>query len=71
MSYETTKDEVIVFPNNKKTNPQQPDFTGSITFLDGRKLEIALWERVSKKTGMGFMSGFVDKPFSEPAISAP
>ncbi|NDH52941.1 MAG: hypothetical protein EBY24_13315 [Betaproteobacteria bacterium] len=71
MSYEQTKDEVAVFPNNKKTNPQQPDFTGIITFLDGHKLEIALWGRVSKKTGMNFMAGFVQKPFSQRNQDAP
>ena len=62
MNYEQ-KIEIVVFPNNKKKSEKSPDHTGFITFPDGKKLEVALWSRSAKGSGMPFLSGTVSEPF--------
>ena len=62
MNYEP-KIEIVVFPNNKKKNEKSPDHTGFVTFPDGKKLEVALWNRSAKDSGMPFLSGIVSEPY--------
>lgn len=64
MSYEQ-KIEIVVFPNNQKKQEKSPDHTGFITFPDGKKLEVALWNRKASSSGMPFLSGIVSEPFQK------
>ncbi len=42
-------------PNYRKTQPGQPDYTGSITF-EGRKIMISVWNKRRNDTGQHFYS---------------
>lgn len=48
--------EIVLFENNRATNPKAPQETGTVTFPDGTKYEVAIWNRVSKN-GNPFKSG--------------
>jgi hypothetical protein len=48
--------EIVLFDNNRATNPKAPQETGTVTFPDGTKYQVALWHRVSKN-GNPFKSG--------------
>lgn len=48
--------EIVIFENNRRTNDKAPTETGTVTFPDGTKYQVALWNRVSKN-GNPFKSG--------------
>jgi len=48
------------FYNNRKKNERQPDWTGTFTW-EGAILELAMWERQSKKDGTPYLK-FQVKP---------
>ena len=48
--------EIVLFENNRATNPKAPQEVGTVTFPDGTKYEVAIWRRVSKN-GNPFKSG--------------
>jgi len=48
--------EIVIFDNNRRTNDKAPVQTGTVTFPDGTKYQVALWDRVSKN-GNPFRSG--------------
>ena len=64
MAYQNTtnKIQVSVFPNNRKKSEKSPDFSGEVTFPDGRKMEIALWNAKSKN-GLPYMRGHIGEKF--------
>lgn len=45
--YELKQNQGVVFRNKKKSKDTQPDFSGEID-VDGKRLNIALWERTTK-----------------------
>lgn len=53
--------EIVVFTNNKRTSEKAPVETGTVTFPDGTKYEVAIWNRVSKN-GNPFKSGVLRLP---------
>jgi len=53
--------EIVLFDNNRATSGKAPQKTGTVTFPDGTKYEVAIWERVSKN-GTPFMSGTLKLP---------
>ena len=67
MAYQNTTDkiQVSVFTNNKKTSEKSPDFSGEVTFPDGRTMEIALWNTTSKG-GMPYMRGHIGEKWTPP-----
>jgi hypothetical protein len=72
MAYESNEIQIVLFQNKQKKNPKGPDATGSVTFPDGTKYEVALWNRVSKN-GNAFQSGLLRLPnqTQAPRSSAP
>lgn len=38
----------VLFPNKKKVNPEQPDFTGNFTDSNGKQLRISAWKKIGK-----------------------
>lgn len=48
--------EIVLFQNNKAKSDKAPQETGTVTFPDGTKYEVALWQKVSKN-GNPFKSG--------------
>lgn len=48
--------EIVIFQNNKAKSEKAPQETGTVTFPDGTKYEVALWNKVSKN-GNPFKSG--------------
>lgn len=48
--------EIVLFQNNKAKSDKSPQETGTVTFPDGTKYEVALWNKVSKN-GNPFKSG--------------
>lgn len=64
MAYQNTtnKIQVSVFPNNRKKSEKSPDFSGEVTFPDGRKMEIALWNAQSKN-GIPYMRGHIGEKY--------
>ena len=56
------KIQVTVFTNNRKKSEKSPDFSGEVTFPDGRKMEIALWNAKSKN-GLPYMRGHIGEKF--------
>jgi hypothetical protein len=48
--------EIVIFTNNKRKSDKAPHETGTVTFPDGTKYEVALWNRISK-AGNPFKSG--------------
>lgn len=54
--------QVSVFTNNRKRNEKSPDYSGMVTFPDGKEMEIALWNSKSK-AGMPYMRGFISEKF--------
>jgi hypothetical protein len=54
--------EIVLFANNRANgNPKAPSKTGTVTFPDGTKYDVALWSRVSGK-GTPFESGTLRLP---------
>lgn len=48
--------EIVIFQNNKRKSDKAPHETGTVTFPDGTKYEVAIWNKVSK-AGNPFKSG--------------
>lgn len=48
--------EIVLFDNNRATSPKAPQETGTVTFPDGTKYQVAIWHKVSKN-GNPFKSG--------------
>lgn len=48
--------EIVLFPNTKAVNPKAPQHTGTVTFPDGTKYEVAMWAKKSQR-GTEFMAG--------------
>jgi hypothetical protein len=48
--------EIVIFQNNKRKSDKAPHETGTVTFPDGTKYEVAIWNKVSKN-GNPFKSG--------------
>jgi hypothetical protein len=53
--------EIVLFDNNRATNAKAPQETGTVTFPDGTKYDVAIWHRVSKN-GNPFKSGVLKLP---------
>lgn len=53
--------EIVLFENTRASSAKSPQKTGTVTFPDGTKYDVALWERVSKN-GTPFMSGTLKLP---------
>ena len=49
----------VLFPNDRKVNPNQPDMTGPVDWGD-KKLRIAAWAK--KKDGKTFLSFEISEP---------
>jgi hypothetical protein len=58
------KNTFVLFPH-EKTGDNQPDRKGSLTDSNGKKWDIAVWERTSKK-GAPFLSGKISEPYVKP-----
>jgi hypothetical protein len=58
-----TKIRVSVFKNNMKKGEKSPDFSGIVTFPDGKEMEIALWNAVSK-SNMPYLNGHIGEKFT-------
>lgn len=62
MSTYNNQIEIVLFENNRRNgNSKAPTKTGTVTFPDGTKYEVALWSRVSSK-GNPFESGTLRLP---------
>lgn len=48
----------VLFPNKKKVNPEQPDFTGNFTDSNGKQLRISAWKKTGKNGGEYFSLAF-------------
>lgn len=53
--------QIVLFENNRRSSDKQPHETGTVTFPDGTKYEVAIWNRVSKN-GNPFKSGVLKLP---------
>lgn len=54
---------IILFYNEKcEQNDKAPEFKGKVTMADGAEFEVALWRKVSEKTGNEFWSGSLKLP---------
>lgn len=48
--------EIVLFDNRNRRSEKAPMETGTVTFPDGTKYEVAIWHKVSKN-GNPFKSG--------------
>jgi len=53
--------EIILFENTRATSGKAPSKTGTVTFPDGTKYEVAIWNKVSK-SGNPFEAGVLKLP---------
>lgn len=53
--------EIVLFTNTKKKSDKSPSKTGTVTFPDGTKYEVAIWNKVSKN-GNPFEAGTLKLP---------
>jgi len=66
MSYQATnKIGLIVSSNKFKTTEKQPDLTGTMTFPDGKQMEVSLWKRMDEE-GKQFLAGEVKDKWVKP-----
>lgn len=66
MSYQATNKIGIIVSNNKfKTMEKQPDLTGTMTFPDGKQMEVSLWKRMDEE-GKQFLAGEVKDKWVKP-----
>jgi len=66
MSYQPTNKIGIIVSNNKfKTMEKQPDLTGTMTFPDGKQMEVSLWKRMDEE-GKQFLAGEVKDKWVKP-----
>lgn len=53
--------EIVIFANNKRKSDKAPHKTGTVTFPDGTKYDVAIWNKVSK-AGNPFEAGVLKLP---------
>ena len=53
--------EIVLFANNKRKSDKAPHKTGTVTFPDGTKYDVAIWNKVSK-AGNPFEAGVLKLP---------
>jgi uncharacterized protein (DUF736 family) len=53
-----------IFKNDKKTNPNQPDYRGKVN-VNGKEMEIALWVKTSS-AGNTYFSASFSEPYVAP-----
>lgn len=53
--------EIVLFENTRATSGKAPTKTGTVTFPDGTKYDVAIWSKVSKN-GNPFESGVLKLP---------
>lgn len=53
--------EIVLFENNRRQSDKAPHETGTVTFPDGTKYDVAIWNKVSKN-GNPFKSGVLKLP---------
>ena len=61
MSTYNNQIEIVLFTNTKKKSDKSPAKTGTVTFPDGTKYEVAIWNKVSKN-GNPFEAGVLKLP---------
>ena len=54
----------VLFENDKQ-NEKQPDYKGSLTDENGKKWDIAVWNKTSRN-GKDFLSGKISEPYVKP-----
>jgi uncharacterized protein (DUF736 family) len=60
-----------IFKNDKKTNPNQPDYRGKVN-VNGKEMEIALWVKTSSAGNTYFSASFSEPyvaPQTQPVVS--
>lgn len=62
--------EIVIFQNNKRKSDKAPHETGTVTFPDGTKYEVAIWNKVSK-AGNPFKSGLLKLQTGERGTQEP
>ena len=66
MSYQATNKIGIIVSNNKfKTAEKQPDLTGTMTFPDGKEMEVSMWRKFTDD-GQEFLAGEVKDKWVKP-----
>ena len=53
--------EIAIFENTSRKNDKAPVQRGSVTFPDGTKYDVALWDKVSKN-GLPYRAGVLQLP---------
>lgn len=53
----------VLFPNKKKTSPNQPDYTGTYTDESGKQLRVSAWTRTGKEGGEYLSLAFSEMNF--------
>lgn len=65
------KIQVAVFPNHTKKSDKSPDFMGEVSFPDGRKMEISLWNNtyIDQNSGadVPYLKGNIGEKWTAPA----
>jgi uncharacterized protein (DUF736 family) len=54
--YETKAGTGTLFPNDRKTQDNHPDYKGKIKWHNGTEAWLSAWEKESKTTGVKFLS---------------
>ena len=62
MAYEKKEGDFSLFPNNRKTKDNQPDWRGSI-LINGEERELAAWTKSGSKGS--FLSGKLGAPIKD------
>lgn len=71
MAFEQRDNSGSFFVNNRKSNPSQPDFNGSV-MVDGTEYYISIWSKVDRKNDEFWSCAFTPKNKSgEQRASAP
>lgn len=61
------KNQIVLFYNERcESNEKAPEYQGKVTMADGTEFEVAVWRRVSEKTGNEFYSGLLKLPENKP-----
>jgi uncharacterized protein (DUF736 family) len=62
MSEYDDRNRIVIFRNEQKRDGDKfPDYRGNLD-VNGQKFDVALWIRVSKKSGLEYVSGMIEKP---------
>lgn len=62
MAYQMPNGSFSLFPNDKKTKDNQPDWKGSIKLPDGQEYWFDAWNKPPKEGRAGFISGKIGNP---------